>query len=100
MAGVAFGYHITELFALDAPRAGQRYGLISGLRRLAAFRALAADRMPDDLFAANNIYVTCQIDEDLPWILKAIMGVNISVLTLALLGIAWVGYVAVTSGEM
>jgi hypothetical protein len=37
---------------------------------------------------------------ELPWILKAIMGVNISVLTLALFGIAWVGYVAVTSGEM
>jgi hypothetical protein len=36
----------------------------------------------------------------LPWILKAIMAVNISVLTLALFGIAWVGYAAVASGEM
>ena len=37
---------------------------------------------------------------ELPWILKAIMALNISVLTLALFGIAWVGYTAVASGEM
>lgn len=26
--------------------------------------------LPEDLFGSNNIYVTCQSDEDLPWILK------------------------------
>ena len=30
----------------------------------------AGEELPDSLFEANNIYVTCQIDEDLPWILK------------------------------
>ena len=26
--------------------------------------------MPENLFEAKNIFVTCQSDEDLPWILK------------------------------
>ena len=26
--------------------------------------------LPDDLFGAKNIFVTCQSDEDIPWILK------------------------------
>ena len=26
--------------------------------------------LPESLFEASNIFVTCQIDEDLPWILK------------------------------
>ena len=30
----------------------------------------AGEELPDSLFEANNISVTCQIDEDLPWILK------------------------------
>ncbi len=35
-------------------------------RRLQA----AGEETPPSLFEANNIFVTCQIDEDLPWILK------------------------------
>ena len=35
-------------------------------RRLAA----AGEEVPNRLFEDNNIFVTCQIDEDLPWILK------------------------------
>ena len=38
---------------------------------LAARRYQSAGReLPESLFEANNIFVTCQIDEDLPWILK------------------------------
>jgi aminocarboxymuconate-semialdehyde decarboxylase len=44
---------------------------IPWLHQEAARRIKAAGlEMPDDLFGASNIYVTCQIDEDLPWILK------------------------------
>ena len=30
----------------------------------------AGKKIPDSLFEANNIYVTCQVDEDIPWIMK------------------------------
>ena len=35
-------------------------------RRLQA----AGKKIPDSLFEANNIFVTCQVDEDIPWIMK------------------------------
>ena len=44
---------------------------IPWLHREAARRyETAGQELPDSLFAAHNIYVTCQIDEDIPWILK------------------------------
>jgi predicted TIM-barrel fold metal-dependent hydrolase len=44
---------------------------IPWIHREAARRLQAAgEEVPESLFEANNIYVTCQIDEDLPWILK------------------------------
>ena len=30
----------------------------------------AGKEIPDSLFEANNIFVTCQVDEDIPWIMK------------------------------
>ena len=30
----------------------------------------AGKKIPDSLFEANNIFVTCQVDEDIPWITK------------------------------
>ena len=30
----------------------------------------AGKQIPDSLFEANNIFVTCQVDEDIPWIMK------------------------------
>ncbi len=44
---------------------------IPWIHREAARRFQQAGRkMPESFFEASNIYVTCQIDEDLPWILK------------------------------
>jgi predicted TIM-barrel fold metal-dependent hydrolase len=52
----------------------ERYALSSE-----AARPERIDDMPDDLFKANRIYVTCQTDEDFPWILNYISEDNLIV---------------------